>query len=110
MMQFADIVIMPYAYLLDSKIREDTFKQDTVMGLENKIIIFDEAHNIEKIAEEGASLNFSVNGLVAAKKELDSLDEVISKVLEKDRVMKRENILWIIEGVKSVIELLKEMH
>lgn len=42
---------MPYNYILDAKSRK-------IQGIDiqNNIILFDEAHNIEKICEETASL------------------------------------------------------
>lgn len=49
--QNADIIFMPYNYILDAKSRK-------IQGIDiqNNIILFDEAHNIEKICEETASL------------------------------------------------------
>lgn len=49
---------MPYNYILDSKIREIVN-----MNLKNNIILFDEAHNLEKAAEEGVSFEISVQSL-----------------------------------------------
>lgn len=49
----ADLVLMPYNYLLDSSIRA-SLKLDW----ENSVIIFDEAHNLERVASDaGAFLN-----------------------------------------------------
>ncbi|KAJ0180243.1 hypothetical protein K1T71_003647 [Dendrolimus kikuchii] len=49
--QDADIIFMPYNYLLDPKSRKAN-------GVEliNNVIILDEAHNVEKMCEESASL------------------------------------------------------
>lgn len=49
--QDADIVFMPYNYLLDPKSRKANGVE-----LMNNIVILDEAHNVEKMCEESASL------------------------------------------------------
>lgn len=49
--QNADVIFMPYNYLLDTKAR-----RAQGIELQNNIILFDEAHNIEKTCEEAASL------------------------------------------------------
>jgi len=59
---------MPYNYLIDPKIREN-FK----INYENSIIIFDEAHNIEKAAEDVASFEISLDKLHGVIGELSNL-------------------------------------
>ena len=49
---------MPYNYLIDPKIREN-FK----VNYENAIIIMDEAHNVERVAEDVASFEIHMNSL-----------------------------------------------
>ena len=46
----ADLIFMPYNYLIDEKIREN-FSVDW----ENSIIIFDEAHNCAPVSEDVSS-------------------------------------------------------
>ncbi|CAG9783483.1 unnamed protein product [Diatraea saccharalis] len=49
--QDADIIFMPYNYLLDPKSRKANG-----VDLMNNVVILDEAHNVEKMCEESASL------------------------------------------------------
>lgn len=50
----ADLILMPYNYLIDEKLRS-SFDID----YENSVIIFDEAHNIIKNCEDNASFTIS---------------------------------------------------
>lgn len=50
----ADIVFMPYNYLLDPMARKAN-----KVDLNNTIIILDEAHNVEKMCEESASVQIT---------------------------------------------------
>lgn len=50
----ADIVFMPYNYLLDPKARKAN-----KVELANTIVILDEAHNVEKMCEESASVQLA---------------------------------------------------
>ena len=63
---------MPYNYLLDPKIRE-TFK----VNYENAIIIMDEAHNVERVAEDVASFELHVNAMYQIINELAELENEI---------------------------------
>lgn len=46
----ADIIFMPYNYLLDPQIRKAS-----QIDLKNAIVVLDEGHNVEKVCEESAS-------------------------------------------------------
>ena len=59
---------MPYNYLIDPKIREN-FK----INYENSIIILDEAHNVERVAEDVASFEININTLHNILGELSTL-------------------------------------
>lgn len=61
LMENADIVFMPYNYLLDPKIRKAN-----KVDLNNTIIILDEAHNVEKMCEESASTQISSSDIAVA--------------------------------------------
>lgn len=67
----ADIVFMPYNYLLDPKSRK-------IHGVElqGNIVIFDEAHNVEKMCEDSASFELT-------SFDIASCIEVVSQLLER---------------------------
>ena len=64
----ADIILMPYNYLIDEKIR-NTMNIDWV----NSIIIIDEAHNIAQATEEITSFNLNEKTLLKSNKETDRI-------------------------------------
>ena len=55
---------MPYNYLLDGEISS---KMKFI--IENSILIFDEAHNIESVCEDGASFELSIIDLEDCEKD-----------------------------------------
>ena len=52
----AEIVFLPYNYLLDPDTRTNTLAE---INWSNAIVIFDEAHNLESFASESASFDLS---------------------------------------------------
>ena len=69
----ADVVFMPYNYLIDEKIREN-FQ----IKFENSIIIFDEAHNITSSCEDTSSFSIDCGNLEKVIIELTELQDVKS--------------------------------
>jgi len=61
----ADIVFMPYNYLIDEKIRN---RMDIEWS--STIIIFDEAHNIAQATEDVTSFDLTLETLQACESEL----------------------------------------
>lgn len=49
---------MPYTYIFDFRYRENHKNM-----MQNSILIFDEAHNIQKASEQGSSLSISSSEL-----------------------------------------------
>lgn len=68
LMDGADIVFMPYNYLLDPKIRKAN-----KVDLHNTIVILDEAHNVEKMCEESASVQISSSEIAVAIEDVSSI-------------------------------------
>nr|CCA14540.1 conserved hypothetical protein [Albugo laibachii Nc14] len=65
MLQHADIIFVPYNYLTDPIAR-------TSLGIsiENAILIFDEAHNVESVASDAFSYSFSCEDISACVSEI----------------------------------------
>ena len=64
----ADIIFMPYNYLIDEKIRKSM-----IIDWSKSIIIFDEAHNIAQATEDVTSFDLKEETLQASEKEIDQL-------------------------------------
>lgn len=71
----ADIIFMPYNYLLDPK----ALKANKI-ELSNSIVIIDEAHNVEKICEDSSSVQLKSSDVACGIEELTE----ICKALEKN--------------------------
>ncbi|XP_045152856.1 regulator of telomere elongation helicase 1 isoform X1 [Echinops telfairi] len=69
--QQADIIFMPYNYLLDPKSR-----RAHSIDLKGTVVIFDEAHNVEKMCEESASFDLTPQDLASG---LDAIDQVLEE-------------------------------
>lgn len=75
--QEADIIFMPYNYLLDPKSRKAN-------GVEliNNIVILDEAHNVEKMCEESASLQIRTTDVALCIDEITYVMRTFSEANE----------------------------
>ncbi|KAM5245935.1 regulator of telomere elongation helicase 1 [Ctenodactylus gundi] len=79
--QQADIIFMPYNYLLDAKSR-----RAHNIDLKGTVVIFDEAHNVEKMCEESASFDLTPHDLASG---LDAINQVLE---EKTRVAQQSDL------------------
>ena len=57
-----DILLTPYNYILVNDIR-----QNVGLDIREKILIFDEAHNIESVAEDALTMSLKINEIKKAK-------------------------------------------
>lgn len=69
----ADITFMPYNYLLDPKARKAN-----KIELNNTIVILDEAHNIEKICEESASVQIRSSDVAMAIEDVTHIMKIFA--------------------------------
>lgn len=61
---------MPFNYLLDWSLLENNN-----LNLKNSIIIFDEAHNVDSLAEEGSSMEIDTDMLAQCLVQLKNLEQ-----------------------------------
>lgn len=76
--QDADIIFMPYNYLLDPKSRKANGVE-----LMNNIVILDEAHNVEKMCEESASLQIRTTDIALCIDEITHVMKSFSETSEE---------------------------
>ncbi len=76
------------------------------LSLENTVIIFDEAHNIEQIAEEGASYELNYQNLEACLKEIEDIRELHKNAsnVNKFDAKKQKYEMDLPESLKSMPE------
>uniref|UniRef100_A0A4W3IMT6 Regulator of telomere elongation helicase 1 n=1 Tax=Callorhinchus milii TaxID=7868 RepID=A0A4W3IMT6_CALMI len=77
--QNAEIIFMPYNYLLDPKSR-----RAHSIDLRGTIVIFDEAHNVEKMCEESASFDLTPYDLASGI-------DIVNQILEEQTKSVQQN-------------------
>uniref|UniRef100_A0A3Q4BVD7 Regulator of telomere elongation helicase 1 n=1 Tax=Mola mola TaxID=94237 RepID=A0A3Q4BVD7_MOLML len=73
--QQADIIFMPYNYLLDPKSR-----RAHNIELNGAVVIFDEAHNVERTCEESTSFDLTPYYIASA---IDAVDKLLVEMANK---------------------------
>ena len=68
----ADLIFLPYNYLVDPRIRKTL-----AINLEQSAVIIDEAHNVLKIFEDSSSISFTGKDVAVAISELDYVLKVV---------------------------------
>ncbi|EFC43746.1 predicted protein, partial [Naegleria gruberi] len=71
----AEIIFMPYNYLIDPLLRKKVN-----VDISNSIIIFDEAHNVQKLCAEASSFDFSTINISKAIAEIEKCRAEMDKL------------------------------
>lgn len=79
--EHSDLILMPYSYLFNERIRKKLDIKTT-----NAIILIDEAHNIPEVCSDSLSKTITVNNLKYIIKELNELQIKISRKLLKNNL------------------------
>jgi regulator of telomere elongation helicase 1 len=95
----ANVVFMPYNYLLDPKVRS----QSNIVSFENAVLIFDEAHNVQRVSEESSSAETSIEELKKCLNEINQLEK-----MKQSMDLKEESYEGLEEITYDDIKLIKE--
>ncbi|XP_040908015.1 regulator of telomere elongation helicase 1-like [Toxotes jaculatrix] len=103
--QQADIIFMPYNYLLDPKCR-----RAHSMELNGAVVIFDEAHNVEKTCEEVTSFDLTPYDVASAIAAVDRLlVEQDKQASHGDSVTKDLNVESLTSGLKIDLDAIAKI-
>ncbi|CRL04116.1 CLUMA_CG017228, isoform A [Clunio marinus] len=70
----ADIVFLPYNYVLDPK-----FLKNSKLTLEKSVVILDEAHNVEKVCQDAASAQIASSDIATCAEDLTAIMKQLQK-------------------------------
>ncbi|XP_055452055.1 regulator of telomere elongation helicase 1 isoform X3 [Psammomys obesus] len=99
MKQQADIIFMPYNYLLDAKSR----KAHNI-DLKGTVVIFDEAHNVEKICEESASFDLTPHDVASGLEAINQVLEEQARVAQQGELQLEFSADTSSSGLKIELE------
>ncbi|XP_069727600.1 regulator of telomere elongation helicase 1 isoform X2 [Phaenicophaeus curvirostris] len=97
--QQADIIFMPYNYLLDSKSR-----RAHNLDLKGTVVILDEAHNVEKLCEESSSFDLTPYDLASAMDAINVVLEEQAKVVQQNEINAEFNMEMASSGLNMELE------
>ncbi|KAB5585370.1 hypothetical protein GE09DRAFT_1070441 [Coniochaeta sp. 2T2.1] len=100
MMQFCNVIIYSYHYLLDPKIADRVSKELS----KDCIVIFDEAHNIDNVCIESLSTDITEDSLRKATRGAQNLERKINEMRETDQQQLQDEYEKLVEGLRGVGE------
>ncbi|KAG2697138.1 hypothetical protein I3760_07G091400 [Carya illinoinensis] len=95
MVQFANVVVYSYQYLLDPKVAGIISKE---MQRES-VVVFDEAHNIDNVCIEALSVSVRRQTLEGARRNLNKMRQEIEKFKATDAGRLRAEYNRLVEGL-----------
>ncbi|EGZ25466.1 hypothetical protein PHYSODRAFT_485995 [Phytophthora sojae] len=101
MLPEAEIIFVPYNYLIDPLAR-----RSIGISIENSILIFDEAHNVESIASEAASYALSSNDISGCISEVDTF----IRALQNNSVQLQAGSNLTMESTQTLRALFMEIN
>ncbi|XP_068589744.1 regulator of telomere elongation helicase 1 isoform X2 [Cebidichthys violaceus] len=99
--QQADVIFMPYNYLLDPKSR-----RAHNIELNGAVVIFDEAHNVEKTCEESTSFDLTPYDVASA---ISAVDRLLVEQSKEATFSEDFNVETLNSGLKVNIETIAKI-
>lgn len=103
-MQYCNVVIFSYHYLLDPKIAERVSKDFS----KDNIIVFDEAHNIDNVCIESLSTDITEDSLRRATRGAQNLKEKIAEMRDTDQDQLQNEYEKLVQGLRDADEARQE--
>jgi DNA excision repair protein ERCC-2 len=103
-MQYCNVIIYSYHYLLDPKIAERVSKEFS----KDCIVVFDEAHNIDNVCIESLSTDITDDSLRKATRGAQNLERKIGEMKETDREQLENEYQKLVEGLRDADEARQE--
>ncbi|KAK0635096.1 hypothetical protein B0T17DRAFT_482218 [Bombardia bombarda] len=100
MMQFCNVIIYSYHYLLDPKIAERVSKDLS----KDCIVVFDEAHNIDNVCIESLSTDITEDSLRRATRGAQNLETKINEMRDSDQKKLQDEYEKLVEGLRGADE------
>eukprot|EP00250_Pteridium_aquilinum_P029890 c40291_g1_i1 orf=377-2647(-) len=95
MIQFANVVVYNYQYLLDPKVSGIISREMQ----KECIVVFDEAHNIDNVCIEALSVNIRQQTVDGATRNLNKISQTIQKFKATDANRLRQEYNRLVEGL-----------
>ena len=103
-MQYCNVVIFSYHYLLDPKIAERVSKDFS----KDCVVVFDEAHNIDNVCIESLSTDITEDSLRKATRGAQNLERKISEMRETDQEQLQNEYQKLVQGLRDADEARQE--
>lgn len=95
MIQFANVVVYNYQYLLDPKVSGIISREMQ----KECVVVFDEAHNIDNVCIEALSVNIRQQTVDGATRNLNKISQTIQKFKATDANRLRQEYNRLVEGL-----------
>lgn len=103
-MQYCNVIIYSYHYLLDPKIAERVSRELS----RDCIVVFDEAHNIDNVCIESLSTDITEDSLRKATRGARNLERRVAELKDTDQEKLRGEYEKLVEGLRGTDESRRE--